>query len=266
MKALRFYGARDVRFEDVAAPTPDLGPRSFVRTRWCGICGTDLHEYVAGPLQIPKQPQILGHEFAGDIDAVGTAVTSVRPGDRVSVMPLGYCGTCHFCRRGMNNLCASMTCVGLMTPWGGFASAAVVQDYQAWPLPDSVSYEQGALIEPAAAAAYGVQRASVQPGDSVLVTGGGPIGQLAMLASFAAGAVAVSVSEPNAHRRALALALGATQAFDPSDTEIEERLREQTGGLGVDAAIECAGFESALRTCLAAVRPRGTVAQVGLHL
>ena len=107
--------------------------------------------------------------FAGDVDAVGRDVTTVRPGDRVSIMPLEYCGTCYFCRRGMNNVCPTMKCVGLMTPWGGLASAAVLRDYQVTALPDSVSYEQGALIEPAAAAAYGVARAGVAPGDAVLI-------------------------------------------------------------------------------------------------
>src|ERR1700722_9874970 len=197
MRAARFYSARDIRIDEVPEPDQDLGARDVVvKPRWCGICGTDLHEYMAGPIIIPVEPapttggraQIMGHEFSGEVLAVGSEVSHLGPGDRISVMPLAYCGECYYCRRGLNNLCPRMACVGLMTPWGGFAEVAVVQDYQAWPLPESVSYEQGAVIEPAAAAAYGVERGQVRAGDTVLVTGGGPIGALAVLAAFAAGA------------------------------------------------------------------------------
>jgi (R,R)-butanediol dehydrogenase/meso-butanediol dehydrogenase/diacetyl reductase len=276
MRAARFHGVRDIRIDEVPEPDGDLGPRELLVTpRWCGICGTDLHEFTAGPIIIPTEPhpmtgaslpQILGHEFAGDVAAVGADVTNVRVGDRVSIMPLAYCGECHFCRRGLNNLCPKMACVGLMTPWGGFSSAAVVRDYQVSALPESVSYEQGALIEPAAAAAYGVERGGVRAGDSVLVTGAGPIGALAVLAAFAAGAGTVYLSEPNAKRRARAEVLGATAILDPTADDIGETLREATDGLGVDVAIECAGLEAALTDCLGAVRPRGTIAQVGLHM
>ena len=100
-------------------------------------------------------PQILGYEFSTDVEAVEAAVTHVKPGDRIWVMPLAYCGDCFFCRRGLNHLCTRMGCVGLSWDWGGFAPLAIVEDYQSWPLPDSLSYEQGALIEPAAVAAYG---------------------------------------------------------------------------------------------------------------
>lgn len=276
MLAARFHGPRDVRIDDVAEPASDLGPRDVrIKPKWCGICGTDLHEYLAGPVIIPtephpmtgaKMPQILGHEFAGDVTAVGEGVEHVKVGDRVSVMPLAYCGECYFCRRGLNNLCPRMACVGLMTAWGGFASDAVVKDYQAWPLPDQVSYEQGAVIEPAAAATYGVERGEVKPGDSVLVAGGGPIGALAVIAAFGAGAGRVYLSEPNQHRRRRAANLGATAILDPGEVDVAAELRSETGGLGVDVAIECAGTEAALSACLAAVRPRGTVAQVGLHM
>jgi (R,R)-butanediol dehydrogenase / meso-butanediol dehydrogenase / diacetyl reductase len=276
MRAARFYGARDIRVEDVPEPDGELGERDLlVQPRWCGICGTDLHEYIAGPIVTPVQPhaltgailpQILGHEFSADVLAVGSGVRHVRPGDRISVMPLVYCGDCHFCRRGLNHLCARMGCVGLSWEWGGFASRSVIRDYQAWPLPDAVSYEQGALIEPAAVAAYGVSRAGVQPGDRVLVTGGGPIGALSVLAALAAGAGEVYLSEPNRRRARRAHALGATAILDPVATDVVEELHERTDGLGVDVAIECAGNEVALNTCLGAVRARGVVAQVGLHI
>jgi (R,R)-butanediol dehydrogenase/meso-butanediol dehydrogenase/diacetyl reductase len=276
MLAARFHAARDIRIEEVPEPEGATGAHDvLVRPRWCGICGTDLHEYLAGPIVTPAVahpltgatlPQILGHELAGDVVAVGAGVTNVAPGDRVSIMPLAYCGSCHFCRRGLNHLCAQMGCVGLSWDWGGFAPLAVVRDYQAWPLPDGLSYEQGALIEPAAVAAYGVSRGGVQAGDRVLVTGAGPIGALSVLAALAAGAGEVYLSEPNARRAAHAGTLGASAILDPRATDVAAELRERSDGLGVDVAIECAGDERALVACLAATRTRGTIAQVGLHV
>jgi (R,R)-butanediol dehydrogenase/meso-butanediol dehydrogenase/diacetyl reductase len=276
MQAARFYGAGDIRIEEVPEPDGALGPRQLlVRPRLVGICGTDLHEYLAGPIVTPAKPhpltgavlpQILGHEFAADVEAVGTAITHVKPGDRISVMPLAYCSDCFFCRRGLNHLCTRMGCVGLSWDWGGFARLAVVEDYQAWPLPDSLSYEQGALIEPAAVAAYGVSRGGVAAGDTVLVTGAGPIGALSVLAALAAGAATVFLSEPNERRAARVESLGATAVLNPREVDVVGEVREATGGAGVDVAIECAGNEAALKTCLDGVRTRGTVAQVGLHM
>jgi (R,R)-butanediol dehydrogenase/meso-butanediol dehydrogenase/diacetyl reductase len=197
---------------------------------------------------------------------VGAEVTHVAPGDRVSIMPLAYCGECYFCRRGLNHLCERMGCVGLSWDWGGLASLCVVEDYQAVPLHDSLSYEQGAIIEPAAVAAYGVSRGRVQAGDRVLVTGAGPIGALAVLAASAAGAGEVYLSEPNERRARRAENLGAAAILDPMATDVVAEVRERTDGLGVDVALECAGNEAALTACLGATRARGNVAQVGLHV
>lgn len=275
MRAVRFHAAKDVRVEDVPAPSGELGPTEvLISSRLCGICGTDLHEFVDGPHVIPAEPhplngsrapQILGHELSGDVEAVGTAVTSVRPGDRVSIMPLAFCGDCWFCRRGLGQLCPRNACFGLSAAWGGFARQAVLEGCQVSLLPDGVSYEQGALIEPAAVAVTTVERGGVRPGDIVLVTGSGPIGALTVLAARAAGAGQVFLSEPNAKRAARAASLGVDAVLDPTATDVVAELRERTGGRGVDAALECSGNEQALRACLEAVRARGAVAQVGLH-
>lgn len=276
MLAARFHEAKDIRVEDVPEPSGELGDgQVLVKPRWCGICGTDLHEYIAGPIVAKAEPhpltgaslpQILGHEFSGDVEAIGSQVTTVAPGDRVSIMPLLYCGECYFCRRGMNQMCPRMACVGLSTPWGGFASHAVLEQHQVTRLPDGLTYEQGALIEPAAAAVTTVQKGRVQPGDSVLVAGAGPIGALSVLAARAAGAGRVYVAEPNARRAERAKTLGADAVLDPTSSDVAAEIRERTDGYGVDAALECAGNEAALRMCLSAARTRGTIALCGLHL
>jgi (R,R)-butanediol dehydrogenase / meso-butanediol dehydrogenase / diacetyl reductase len=275
VRALRFHAARDLRIEDVAGPSDPGDGEVVVRVTTCGICGTDLHEYMAGPIVTPvephpltgaQNPQILGHEFAGDVVAVGPGVTRVREGDRVSVMPLAYCGACAYCRRGLQHLCATMACVGLSHAWGGMAELATVAEYQIVPLPDGVSYHQGALIEPTAVAAYGVERANVAPGDRVLVTGAGPIGALAALCARAAGASAVYVSEPNAARRRRAEALGVATVLDPTAVDVPSFLRAQSDGLGVDVAIECSGHPNGFSTAINSLRRRGTLAQTGLFV
>jgi (R,R)-butanediol dehydrogenase/meso-butanediol dehydrogenase/diacetyl reductase len=276
MRAAVYHAAKDIRIEDVTEPDGRLGPTQvLVRPRQVGICGTDLHEYVAGPIVTPVEPhplngaqlpQILGHEFSADVEAIGSDVTRVAVGDRVSIMPLAWCGTCHFCRRGLNHLCERMACVGLSWAWGGLASLAIVEEYQAWRLPDALTYDQGALVEPGAVAAYGVACGGVAAGDTVLVTGAGPIGALAVLAAQAAGAGRVFLSEPNPRRARRAENLDAAEIFNPSADDVAELVRGETEGLGVNVALECAGNEAALRSCLAATRSGGTVAQVGLHV
>lgn len=274
MKAARFYGKHDIRVEEIKEPQ-SLGPGEIlIKPYSVGICGTDLHEYVAGPIVTPVEPhplteaelpQILGHELSGEVVEIGDNVQNARPGDRVAVMPLLYCGRCYYCVRGLNHLCLTMGCVGLSWEWGGLAEYAVVLDYQIAVLDDELSYEQGALLEPAAVAIYGVERGGVNPGDSVLVTGAGPIGALTVLAATAAGAENVYLSEPNAKRAEWAESLGATEIFDPTEVELTGELQERTEGLGVDVAVECAGNAAALNGCVEATRRAGTVAQVGLH-
>jgi (R,R)-butanediol dehydrogenase/meso-butanediol dehydrogenase/diacetyl reductase len=146
------------------------------------------------------------------------------------------------------------------------AELATVAEYQVVRLPDSVSYEQGALIEPTAVAAYGVERAGVAPGDRVLVTGAGPIGALAALCAQAAGASTVYISEPNPARRARAEALDVATVLDPTSVDVPEFLHEQADGLGVDVAIECSGHPNGFNAAVQSLRRRGTLAQTGLFV
>jgi (R,R)-butanediol dehydrogenase/meso-butanediol dehydrogenase/diacetyl reductase len=268
MYAARLHGTHDLRVEQVAAP-PDIRPDEIrVRPRFCGICGSDLHEYERGGWFIPHEdlPQILGHEFSADVLEVGADVTSVRVGDRCAVLPHVFCGQCHFCVRGRQALCRNLRITGMTWPWGGLAQEAVVPGYQAVPLPDAVSYDQGAVLEPLATVVYAAQRSGIQLGDRVLIAGAGPVGQLAVLVATAAGASAIFISEPHGTRRRQAEGLGVTAAFDPTGTDVVEEVRELTGGLGVDVAFECAGSQPALEACVGAARSGGTIAQTAIHV
>ncbi|WP_382308464.1 2,3-butanediol dehydrogenase [Herbiconiux sp. UC225_62] len=273
MKAAVFHAAHDIRVESVTDPAGAGPGEVLVRPYWCGICGTDLHEYAMGPIVIPSTPhpltgasapQILGHEFSGEVLEVGAGVSNVAVGDRVSVMPLLSCGTCYYCRRALNHLCQRMGCIGLSFAWGGIAELAVVPATHVSVLPETVSDLQGALVEPGAVAAYGVDTANVRPGDTVLITGAGPIGALAALYSSSLGAN-VFISEVNPFRAELARGLDVGTVLDPTEVDVPAFLKDATEGIGVDAVIECSGNERALQAAIASVRSAGRISQTGLH-
>jgi (R,R)-butanediol dehydrogenase / meso-butanediol dehydrogenase / diacetyl reductase len=209
-------------------------------------------------------PQILGHEFAGEVVATGPEARGIAPGDRVAIMPQVFCGRCPQCLAGRQQTCMDLTAVGYSWPWGGFAELALVHEPQVATLPDEVSDAAGALVEPAAVGVPAVTSAPVRPGDTVLVSGGGPIGQLSALAAVAGGAGAVFLAEPNAGRRELAAGLGVSDVIDPRTEPVGERLAAETGGLGADVALECSGSQPGLDGALAAVRSGGTVVQTAL--
>jgi (R,R)-butanediol dehydrogenase/meso-butanediol dehydrogenase/diacetyl reductase len=279
MKALVFHGANDIRVASVDQPGT-LGPSEvLVRPELCGICGTDLHEYTDGPIVIPTSPhpltgaslpQILGHELSATVVATGPDVDHLRVGDLCTVMPLISCGTCDLCVRGKNHLCRTMACTGLSSQWGGLAELAVVAARQLVLVPEGVSALQAALIEPAAVAAYGVDRGGVRPGATVFVTGAGPIGSLVIMYALASGALRVVISETDEVRlarvAALGVGLGEVVAINPARDSVRDLVDELTGGTGADVAIECAGQEAALNSCIGVVRPAGTVVQTALHV
>ena len=217
MKAVRYYGRRDIRVETVKEPSGFRPNQLLVKPLWTGICGTDLHEYVAGPIVTPASPhvftaatlpQILGHEFSAEVVEVGEDVAHLKPGDRISVQPLVMPMNDYYSRRGLNHLSEKMGCIGLSWAWGGMSELAVINDYNAAKVPDSISDEEAAMIEPAAVALYAVDRGGVQAGSTVLVAGAGPIGALTILCAHAAGAAKIFVSEPNASRRKTIASLG----------------------------------------------------------
>lgn len=278
MKAVRFHAARDIRVEDVPAPSRKLGSHDvLIKPIVTGICGTDLHEYIAGPIVTPQtphvytgavNPQILGHEFSAVVVDTGSATSNVKAGDRVSIQPLISPRDDYYGRRGLYHLSEKMGCVGLSWGWGGMGELAVVNDYNVALLPKGVSDVQGAMIEPAAVAVYAADRGGVTSGSTVLVSGIGPIGALTLLAVRAAGAAQIFVSEPNAFRRKMAKDLVPDAiVIDPANQNVAETIHAMTeDGVGVDVAIECVGLEASLNACVAAVRRQGRVVQTGLHM
>ncbi|MHC3473517.1 2,3-butanediol dehydrogenase [Streptomyces sp. 7R007] len=272
MQAAVWYGAKDVRIAEVDVPAPGRG-EVLIEVAYCGICGSDLHEYADGPHAIPviephpgsgaTAPLILGHEFCGTVVALGPSVTGLTVGDRVAVEPNYRCGVCPRCRAGEYNICRHFGFAGLMGN-GGMAEYAAVPAYMAHRLPENVSLEQAALFEPASVALHALRRAGATPG-SVMVVGLGPVGLLTVRLAAEREVrriVAVDVSPGRLHR---ASEWGATDLVDARLEEgVAERIRELTGGEGVDVAFEVVGSESTLRACLDATRRGGRVVLVGL--
>ena len=274
MRAARFHGKSDIRVEDVDVPRIKASDDVLVEVLWCGICGTDLHEYMVGPIVTPVSPhpltgvtipQTLGHEFSARVVEAGSDVTDVKVGDRVSIMPAIVCGRCHWCRRGLGHLCVKFACTGLSAETGGLAQYAVLKDYQLATLPDSVSDLEGAVVEPACVAAYGIDRVGVHGGDVVLITGAGPIGVLSAMYADAVGASTVVIAEPNPNRAALARAMDIGPVLDPTQDGFADYIADLTHGLGVDVVAECSGTTPGLTTAMNSVRSRGSIVQTGLH-
>lgn len=264
MKAARWHGQRDIRVEDVPEPAPGPGEVK-VKVAWTGICGSDLHEYLAGPIFVPvgedhplshdQAPITMGHEYSGTVTELGEGVTGLAIGDRVAIEPIFACGTCAACLEGKYNLCDSLGFVGLSGGHGGFAAYSVVPARMVHKMPDGLSMEQGALIEPSAVALHAVRLSKIRAGDTAAVFGAGPIGLLVVEALRVAGASQIHVVEPSEVRRQKALDLGATSAIDPTSTDAVAAIRDATSGVHV--AFEVTGVPRVLPQCIEATRHEG---------
>jgi (R,R)-butanediol dehydrogenase/meso-butanediol dehydrogenase/diacetyl reductase len=198
------------------------------------------------------------HEFSGVISEVGQAIVPLSVGHRVVVHPNVPCDDCLYCEEGHYNLCSNIVSVGFSTGTGGFAESAVVPAKQIHALPDSVSFEEGALVEPLAVGLHAVRRAEVLNGDTVAVFGAGPIGLTVIRAAAATGANKILVSEPNDTRRTKAAEIGADVTIDPISDDPVSQIRSQTAG-GVDIAFEFAGIEQAINSALHSTKKAGRV-------
>ncbi|WP_216213918.1 2,3-butanediol dehydrogenase [Amycolatopsis aidingensis] len=272
MRAAVWHGAKDVRVTTVDIPEPRPG-EVRIEVAYCGICGSDLHEYTSGPHAIPvtephpasgvRAPLVLGHEFCGTITATGPEVSGLVPGTKVAVEPNYRCGTCARCAAGEYNICRHFGFAGLMGN-GGLAEYATVPAYMVHPLPDSFPLEQAALLEPAAVALHSLRRAELLPADTMLVLGLGPIGLLIVQLAAQRGVRRIIAADLNPKRLDLAIRLGATDILDARQPDLPGVVRALTDGTGVDLAFEVVGAQTTVRTCLASTRPGGRMILVGL--
>lgn len=267
MLAAVLHGEKDIRLEN--CPRPELRPGMvLLRVRRVGICGSDLHYYHYGYCAafVPTRPFILGHELAAEVAAVADDVKEIAPGVRVAVNPTRGCGFCEYCKSGRINLCRHTIMIGSASTKpptdGAFADYVTVRADQCHVLPPEMDDSLGAMMEPFAVALHAVKRVGSVGGKKVLVTGGGPIGLLVVMAARAFGATPVAVSDIVEQRRKLALTLGADAALNPTSVTLAEQVRELTGD-GFDVIFEASGAPPALRQAFNLVRPGGAIVQIG---
>jgi (R,R)-butanediol dehydrogenase/meso-butanediol dehydrogenase/diacetyl reductase len=273
MKAARFHSQRDLRIEDV--PEPEVRPGAVkIAIAWCGICGTDLHEFLEGPIFIPppghghpltgeEAPVIMGHEFSGTVEQLGEGVTGLSMGDSVVVEPYFVCDDCEPCRAGNYNLCTRMGFIGLAGGGGGLSEKIVVDSRWVHPV-GSIPLDEAALIEPLAVAYHAVGRSGLAAGDVAVVGGAGPIGLLTAAVLKGLGITTV-VTELSAARKEKAVSSGvADHVLDPSEQDVKAGVLELTNRRGADAAFECAGVNAVLDTMLDVVKPAGVVVNVSI--
>src|SRR5215208_1148824 len=225
MRAAVLHAPGEIRIEERERPSP--GPREvLVKITAVGVCGSDVHYYEHGRIGpfVVEAPLVLGHESAGRVVELGEGATRHAVGDRVALEPGVPCGRCRECRAGRYNLCADVRFFATPPVDGAFAEYVTIHEDFAFGLPDSLSDQEGALMEPLSVGVWACRKAEVSAGDRVLVTGAGPIGQLAMQCALAFGATEVTVSDVNPHRLELARRTGATQivkAGEPLDFEVD---------------------------------------------
>lgn len=258
MRKVSFMGKKSFKLQEISTPTPGPG-ELLIRNAACGVCGTDVHIYYGEPGSAEvKPPVVLGHEYAGIVEAVGPDVSVFRIGDHVTIDPNMYCGVCRYCRDGKKQLCEEMQAIGV-TQDGGFATHSVVPAAQAYQLHKDLPLESGAMAEPLACCIHGIDSAAIRSGDTVLVIGGGTIGLLMLQLAKLAGAAQVILSEPVSLRRDIALSLGANACIDPVNENPAQRIKELTGKDGADIVIECAGNTSATRQAFEAAAKGATL-------
>jgi threonine dehydrogenase-like Zn-dependent dehydrogenase len=263
MKALRYLAPELVKTEDIEAPVCNKD-EALIRVYAAGICGTDMAIY-AGKHPRAKPMLVMGHEFAGEIAEIrtGNAQTELKVGDKVTAYPLLSCGQCWACRNGFSHVCRDLKLIGIDRD-GAFAEYVNVPLDLLVKLPDSLTYDQGALIEPLAVGVHALEMAGETAWQTAVVAGSGPIGLLVSLCLRHAGIETIIISDINAHRLQRSKKLGFN-SFNSAEYDLMEFVNEVTQDEGADIVFECAGSSPAALQMCELVRPRGKVVVVSTH-
>jgi len=271
MKAAVHYGPGNIRVENVS--DPKVEPNGIlIQVKACGICGSDMHIYKLGGSTEPELVMgpglIMGHEFSGDVIEVGANVADIKKGDRVIATGWKPCGECYWCQRGEPLLCTQIKIIGIGFP-GAFAEYVSIPtatlNLNVFPLPDEMSYEVGATVEPLSVAVYAATTAEPSPEHTVVVLGAGAIGQCALQVFKAMGVAKVIVSETSKKRLELAKAMGADVVINAAEEDPIERVREATSVMWADIVAECAGVPATFHQAIEMVRRGGKIMLVGVY-
>jgi 2-desacetyl-2-hydroxyethyl bacteriochlorophyllide A dehydrogenase len=260
----------NVQVQDVPEPQPK--PNQIkVKIAYCGICGSELHSFqpeyqtgiatFRGPARPSAGPRIMGHEAAGTIVEVGSDTKmGYKVGQRVAMDFRSYCGSCYYCRNKMNHFCEHVTPAS-----GGYAEYAVYNEDAIYPVPDDVTMERAATLEPTAVAVHTIDVAALKAGGTLAILGGGPIGMLILEVAVRAGASKILLSEPVESRRALATKLGATWAVDPTKEDLEQVTGKLTNGRGFDTVIDASGKIAVAKQAVKLADNCGTIVWAAMY-
>ena len=264
MKAAILYKPLDMRIEEIEIP--QIGPNEvLVRMKRVGICGSDVHYYLHGRIAsfVIENPLILGHECSGEIVEVGKNVSNLEPGLRVVIEPGFVCGKCFYCKIGRYNLCREVRFYGTPPVHGAFAEYVTAPEQNVYPIPENLSYEEGAMIEPLAVGMMATKMGGVSVNDTVAVLGAGPIGQMILQAAKVHGAPEIYVTDIVNYRLEYAKKYGASEVINASSEDVVSKIDDLTDGEGVDVAIDASGAPSAIQQAISIVRPGGRIVLVG---
>lgn len=262
MKAAVMHGAQDIRTENV--PDPVLQPHGvIIKVKACGICGSDLHVY-----KRDEQGTIFGHEFSGDVVDVGSKVTGITPGMRVTAVGFEPCGKCFWCAQGKGHRCSDMALLGYQFP--GAMAEYVHIPYAAlgrtvFPIPETLSYEDAASVEPLSISYFSVNRAQPKPDESVAVLGLGVIGLYALQVLKSKGVTKILASGRRDSRLEAAKICGAGMVIDAAKDDAAEAAMSMTDKMGVNTVIECAGVQATFDQSIAMARGGGKIMLVGVY-
>ena len=262
MQAIVYHAPGDIRVEEITKPECKSG-ELLVRVDACAVCGTDLKSKLSGNPRI-KAPLVMGHEFTGIVETVSPgAVGDFQPGDRVVMATTIACGKCFYCQRGWRNICENIAPMGFSYP-GGMAEyvaipALALEEGHVIKVSKDVDARYAALAEPVSCAVNSVRQCNVQPEDTVLVVGAGPMGLLNALVARVAGAKTVLLSEPNPLRRKQAEQFDLDQILDSTTDDVQKIVYDATGGRGADVVIVAAPAIPPQEQAISLVRRRGTV-------
>lgn len=248
-------------------PVPEIGPDEvLIKIMAVGVCGSDVHYYEHGRIgrYVVEKPIILGHECAGIVAKAGANVSRVQPGDRVAVEPGVTCGRCRYCKEGRYNLCPDVQFLATPPVDGAFVQYLAIREDFVFKIPDELTFEEAALVEPFSVGIHAAYRCKLSPGSTVAIMGMGPVGLMAVAAAKSFGATRIIVTDLEEIRLDAALRLGATVAINAGKEDAAATIRELTDGIGVDAAWETAGSPRALQSALGSLRRGGKLVIVGL--
>lgn len=274
MKAARYYGKGDIRVDNVEEPQPGPG-QLLIDVEWCGICGSDLHEYLIGPTALPTKehpnsisghssPITLGHELCGKVRSPPSG-SKFKDGDEVMIDPRVLCHSCLPCKSGKSHACQNLGYIGGTTGFGGFGEKVVASEECLYPLPPEIPLDHAAVLEPLVIVHHAIKVSGINDfkDKDVLVLGGGPIGFALLLCLKAAGANKVLVSEPAATRRNQ-VAEFCNAVINPFEEDVEKRCMDLTDGKGAEIVFDCAGVPRALESAVNAMQFEGLYMMVAV--